>query len=247
MLRGIYTAASGMLAQGIRTDVLANNLANVDTSGYRRQTAQVQAFPEQLLMRQEKMNFTPIGRLGTGTLVVEKHNSFMQGRIHTTGNPLDVALDGPGFFVIDTPGQRSYTRDGSFTVNMGGWLVTQDGFRVLGQNGPIYIGEASSVVINSEGTVIVDGVERDKLLIVEFADRRGLVNQGGNRYHATPAAGQPFRWRASVVQGALVMANVNTVKEMVNLFVVQRAYEANQKVIQAFDETLGKLINEVKV
>lgn len=130
---------------------------------------------------------------------------------------------------------------------MGGWLVTQDGFRVLGQNGPIYIGEASSVVINSEGTVIVDGVERDKLLIVEFADRRGLVNQGGNRYHATPAAGQPFRWRASVVQGALEMANVNTVKEMVNLIEVQRAYEANQKVIQAFDETLGKLINEVKV
>jgi flagellar basal-body rod protein FlgF len=247
LLRGIYTAASGMLAQGIRTDVLTNNLANVDTSGYRRQAAELQAFPEQLLMRQEKAKFTQIGRLGTGALVVGVHNSFLQGRIHTTGNPFDIAIDGPGFFVIDTPGQRSYTRDGSFTVNVGGWLTTQDGFRVLGQNGPIYIGDASQVEINSEGLVIVDGVERDRLLIVEFPDRRGLVNQGGNRYHASAAAGLPFRYNASVIQGSIEMANVNTVREMVNLIEVQRAYEANQKVIQAFDETLGKLVNEITI
>jgi len=246
LLRGIYTAASGMLAQALRTDVLANNLANVDTPGYRRQTTQVEAFPTQFLMREEQRRYTPIGTLGTGSLVTSVHNSFLPGRIHTTGNPLDVALAGHGFFVIDTPGQRSYTRDGSFTINAGGWLVTQDGFRVLGENGPIYIGEGK-VFIDSEGVISVDGVVRDKLLIVEFTDRTGLANQGGNRYIATAAAGLPFRYRSTVIQGSLEMANVNTVREMVNLIEVQRAYEANQRVIQAFDETLGKLINEVRL
>ena len=101
--------------------------------------------------------------------------------------------------------------------------------------------------IDSEGVISVDGVVRDKLLIVEFTDRTGLANQGGNRYIATAAAGLPFRYRSTVIQGSLEMANVNTVREMVNLIEVQRAYEANQRVIQAFDETLGKLINEVRL
>jgi flagellar basal-body rod protein FlgF len=245
LLRGIYTAASGMLAQALKTDVLANNLANVDTPGYRRETTIVEAFPTQLLMREEKRQYTPIGTLGTGVLAVGVHNSFLPGRIYTTGNPLDVALAGHGFFAIDTPGQRSYTRDGSFTINAGGWLVTQDGFRVLGENGPIYIGDAKEILIDSEGVVTVDGEVRDRLLIVEFLDRGGLVKQGGNRYTATPDAGMPFRYRSTVIQGSLEMANVNTVREMVNLIEVQRAYESSQKVIQAFDETLGKLINVI--
>lgn len=246
MLRGIYTAASGMIAQGLRTDVLANNLANVDTTGYRRQTSQVEAFPEMLLMRLEKANYTPVGKLGTGTIVSGTYSSFMPGRIQHTGNPLDVALDGPGFFVIDTPGQRSYTRDGSFTVNAAGWLVTKDGFRVLGESGPIYIGDGA-VTIDSEGTVMVNGVRRDKLLIVEFPDHRGLVVKGANRYQATAVAGLPFRYRAQVVQGSLELANVNVIQEMVNLIEVQRAYESSQKVIQAYDETIGKLINDITI
>jgi len=93
--------------------------------------------------------------------------------------------------------------------------------------------------------VTVDGEVRDRLLIVEFLDRGGLVKQGGNRYTATPDAGMPFRYRSTVIQGSLEMANVNTVREMVNLIEVQRAYESSQKVIQAFDETLGKLINVI--
>jgi len=234
-----------MLAQAFKTDVLANNLANVDTPGYRRETTLVEAFPTQLLMREDKRQYTPIGTLGTGVLVSSVHNSFMPGRTYTTGNPLDVALAGHGFFVIDTPGQRSYTRDGSFTMNVAGWLVTQDGFRVMGENGPIYIGEGKEILIDSEGVVTVDGVVRDKLLIVEFLDRTGLVKQGGNRYIATEAAGQPFRYRSMVVQGSLEMANVNTVREMVNLIDAQRAYESSQRVIQAFDDTLGKLINVI--
>ncbi|HKM17687.1 MAG: flagellar basal-body rod protein FlgF [Firmicutes bacterium] len=245
MLRGIYTAASGMLAQAMRSDVLANNLANVDTPGYRRQATQIEAFPTQFLMREEKRRYTPIGTLGTGSLVTGVRNSFLPGRIQTTSNPLDVALAGHGFFVIDTPGQRSYTRDGSFTINVGGWLVTQDGFRVLGENGPIYIGDSKEIVIDSEGVVTVDGQVRDRLLVVEFLDRTGLANQGGNRFIATAAAGLPIRYRSTVIQGSLEMANVNTVREMVNLIEVQRAYESNQRVIQAFDDTLGKLINVI--
>ena len=100
-------------------------------------------------------------------------------------------------------------------------------------------------MIDSEGVVTVDGQVRDRLLVVEFLDRTGLANQGGNRFIATAAAGLPIRYRSTVIQGSLEMANVNTVREMVNLIEVQRAYESNQRVIQAFDDTLGKLINVI--
>ncbi|NMB38072.1 MAG: flagellar basal-body rod protein FlgF [Firmicutes bacterium] len=246
MLRGIYTAASGMLVQGLRSAVLANNLANVDTAGFQRQETQVEAFPEMLLMRQYKNEYSPIGRLGTGAITADEQSLFSPGRIHTTGNALDTALVGSGFFVIDTPGQTSYTRDGRYTLNAGGWLVSLDGYQVRGENGPIYIGEGE-VTINSEGTVFVDGIERDRLLIVDFPDPSTLIRQGDNRYHRTEVGGVPFRAQASVLQGSIEMSNVNVVREMVSLIEIQRAYEANQKVVQAYDDTLGRIVNEISV
>lgn len=245
MLRGIYTAASGMLVQSIRSDVLANNLANVDTAGYHKQTPQVEAFPDKLLNRQDNKGYTPIGRLGTGSAVASGGRySFMRGSIQPTGNDLDVALAGFGFFVIDTPGQASYTRDGRFTLDSGGWLTTLDGHRVRGENGPIFVGEGK-VTIDNEGTIFVEGVERDKLLVVEFLDRTGLAKQGANLYQTTEGTDMPFRFRSEVIQGSIEMSNVNLVREMVNLIEVQRAYEANQRVVQAYDETVGKAVNEI--
>lgn len=246
LLRGIYTAASGMLVQGLRSMVLANNLANVDTAGFQRQEIQVEAFPEKLLMCQHKNKYSPIGRLGTGAVAADEQSLFYQGRIHTTGNTLDVALVGSGFFVIDTPGQTSYTRDGRLTLNAGGWLVSLDGYQVRGENGPIYIGEGE-VSINSEGTVLVNGVARDRLLIVDFPDPSRLIRQGDNRYHQTEVGVLPFPAQALVLQGSIEMSNVNVVREMVSLIEIQRAYEANQKVVQAYDETLGQIVNEISV
>ncbi|NLY11599.1 MAG: flagellar basal-body rod protein FlgF [Firmicutes bacterium] len=244
MLRGLYTATSGMLVQEIRSELVSNNLANVETVGYHRQTAQIKAFPEMLLSRIHNQDKTKIGTLGTGAVVERSGSSFQQGRLHTTSNPLDVALMGAGFFVVAGPTGNRYTRDGGFTLSQAGWLVNQNGQRVLGESGPIFIGQGE-VTIDSLGNVHVDGEFRDRLLIVEFPNRAGLIRQGSSQYEATPEAGAPFRYNTTVVQGALEYSNVNIINEMVNMITIQRSYEANQKVIQAYDETLGKAVNEI--
>jgi len=244
VIRGLYTAASGMLVESQRTDVISNNLANVDTPGYHRKTSNVRAFPDMLVARmhgQEKVN---IGHMGTGAVVDGGEHSFRSGRLQSTGNPLDLALAGHGFFAVDAPGGTHYTKDGSFTRNQAGWLVTQAGQRVLGQNGPIHLGEGS-VDVNADGDLFVDGRYVDSLLVVEFNDRSGLQRVGDNLYRAVAEAGDPMRYNGAVMQGAVEMSNVNVIREMVNMIEVHRSYEANQKVIQAHDETLGRAVNDI--
>ncbi len=244
MLRGIYTAASGMLVQSVNTDVISNNLANVDTVGYHRQSAHVRSFPALLLKRELNNDSARIGTLGTGAVIDGSRSSFTPGSIHSTGNALDTALIGPGFYSVDTPEGVRYTRDGRFTLNSTGWLVTHDGNRVRGENGPILVRDGD-VTIRTDGTILVNEEIRDRLLMVEFPNRDGLVKQGANLYRATEEAGLAFRYNSIVHQGSLEMANVNVIREMVNLIEVHRSYEANQKVVQAYDETLGKAVNEI--
>ncbi len=127
-------------------------------------------------------------------------------------------------------------------------MATLDDNLVRGEQGLIYVGEGGEVLLNAEGgEITVNGRVVDKLLLVEFNDREGLVRRGGsNLFEALPEAGEPFRYRAAIAPpGTLEMANVNVVREMVNLINIQRAYEANQKVVQAFDETLDKVVNEI--
>lgn len=244
MLRGIYTATSGMLVETKRMDVTSNNLANVDTAGFQRQTAHVYSFPTRPVSKVHKGERQPIGLLGTGAFVDGSATSFAPGSIRVTENPLDVAIAGPGFFAVQTPEGPRYTRDGRFTLSPSGLLATLDGNLVRGENGPIYIGEGE-VLLNERGEITVDGEFVDKLLVVEFTDREGLLRRGANLFEALEEAGDPFRYRATLVPGSIEMANVNVVTEMVNLITIQRAYEANQKVVQSYDETLGKLVNEV--
>ncbi len=228
----------------MRMDVSSNNLANVDTAGFQRQTAHMYSLPETPVRRVYQGQSQLLGVLGTGAFVDGSRSSFSPGTLRTTNNPLDVALVGPGFFAITTAEGTRYTRDGRFTVNPSGLLATLDGNLVRGEQGSIYVGEGQ-VLLNERGEITVDGEPVDKLLIVEFNDRDGLVRHGSNLYEALPEAGAPFRYQATVAPGTLEMANVNVVREMVNLINIQRSYEANQKVVQAFDESLGKIINEV--
>lgn len=244
MLRGIYTATSGMLVESMRMDVTSNNLANVDTAGFQRQTAHIYPFPERQVARVYEGQRQVLGTLGTGAFVDGSATSFAPGTVRTTHNPLDVAIVGPGFFAIQTPEGPRYTRDGRFTVNASGLLTTLDGNLVRGEQGSIYVGEGE-VLLTETGEIMVDGEVVNKLLMVEFNDRSGLVRRGSNLFEASETAGQPFRYRATLVPGALELANVNVVTEMVNLITIQRAYEANQKVVQSYDETLGKLVNEI--
>ncbi len=228
----------------MRMDVASNNLANVDTAGFQRQTPHIYSSPQRPLYKVHQGQSHLLGALGTGALVEGSHTSFAPGVLRTTENPLDVALVGAGFFVIQTPEGNRYTRDGRFAVNPSGLLATLDGNLVLGENGPIYVGEGK-VLFSETGEVLVDGQVVDRLLVVEFNDRNGLIRRGANLFEATPEAGDPFRFRAVIAPGMIELANVNVVREMVNLINIQRAYEANQKVVQAFDETLGKIINDV--
>lgn len=244
ILRGIYTAASGMLVETMRMDVASNNLANVDTAGFQRQTAHVYAFPQAPIARDYHNQRRVLGTLGTGAFAEGSSTSFAPGTLKTTENPLDAALIGPGFFTVETPEGIRYTRDGRFKINPSGLLATLDDNLVRGEQGLIYVGEGE-VLLNAEGEITVNGQVVDKLLLVEFNDREGLLRRGSNLFEALPEAGEPFRYRAAIAPGTLEMANVNVVREMVNLINIQRAYEANQKVVQAFDETLDKVVNEI--
>ena len=237
MLRGIYTAAAGMLVQHTHNDVVANNLANASTPGFRRDRILVRSFPQFDLYRTPEG--APVGSLTTGAAVDEVVPDMMPGPIKFTGNDLDLALEGPGYFAVATPQGIAYTRSGSFMLDGEGYLATKDGYRLLGRNGPL--AGSGPVTGNDEGLVFAGDEAVDGLLIVDFPP--GTVPEKmGTSLVAGPAA--PVE-EVRVRQGHLEMANVNVVREMIDLIAVMRAYEANQKIIQAHDETLGKAVNEM--
>ncbi|NBC30127.1 MAG: flagellar basal-body rod protein FlgF [Spirochaetes bacterium] len=284
MIRGLYTGASGMMAQQHRLNAISNNLANVDTHGYKRDTSVHKAFPEMLLRRFNddgvmrvpfkgdpigSIDTAPVvGRLGTGVAQNEVYTIFEQGPLEETSNPFDLALDGEGFFAIQTPNGERYTRNGSFHLGPEGLLVTKDGFPVLGEDGPIRIKE-NNFRIDKEGIVFQNDVyaelenrlvgenenqweqtsEVDRLRIVNVRNDRYLEKQGSSMWKSTWESGDAQilngRQRPQVEQGFLETANVNPVDEMVEMIQVNRAYEANQRVIRAEDESTGLLLNRV--
>ena len=266
-----------MRAQQWRLDSVANNLANVNTDGYKREQAAFKAFPE-LLMRRTRddgMYLQPfgsgdvapiIGRLGTGVELNELYVSFEQGPLKETQSDFDLALDGRGFFAVSTPWGERYTRNGSFIMGMEGYLLTKEGYQVLGENGPIQV-QANNFLIDPEGRVWINAeydndpsvmvsreantwaetVLLDTLKIVEFDFDRYINKQGTSLYYATEYSGPAMIMegnRPRVLQGFVEAANVEPVREMVQMIEVNRAYEANQKVVQAHDTMLGTLINQ---
>ncbi|ADG83714.1 flagellar basal-body rod protein FlgF [Thermincola potens] len=247
MIRGLYTSAAGMLAESARNDVAANNLANVNTTGYKKDAAVFKSFPEMLIQRMEKpdnpaqLKPEKVGWLGTGVIVDEVITIHTQGQLKETTNPLDMAISGDGYFVIQTPAGERYTRNGAFTLDSEGYLVTSEGNYVLGQRGRIRIGN-NDIVVDKQGNISANGQVIDTLRIVSFNDPNRLVKQGDSLF----AGGQPVAgFNGQIMQKALETSNVNPVQEMVDLITIMRAYEANQKMIQAHDQTLGQAINDV--
>ncbi len=280
MIRGLYTASSGMQAQQHRMNALSNNLANVDLTGYKRDTSVHKAFPELLLRRfnDDGVHQFPIGsvdsapivgRLGTGVEYNESFTVFEQGSLKETSNPFDIALDGDGFFTIQTNHGERYTRNGSFILGKEGYLLTKEGFPVLGENGPIQI-KLNNFTIDKQGRIFQNGelsdnprrlvsmdendwedtelVDTLKVVRFEGHGNRFIKKQGSSLWRSTEYSGEPFvttlEDRPRVLQGFLEASNVNPVTEMVNMIEVNRAYEANQKVISSHDSLLNKLIND---
>ncbi len=243
MIRGLYTSASGMIVEMTRNDVTANNLANVNTAGYKKDTALFRSFPEVLIQRvnDQKQNETGkspvIGALGTGTVVDEVVTSHDQGQLKESSNPFDLAIAGDGYFVVQNRRGTFYTRNGAFTLDSQGYLVTSQGDYVMGQAGPVRIGNSGDVTIDGKGNILVDGNQVATLRLVTVADTAALEKAGDSLF----TGGQAVNGAAGRVQQKFIEAsNVNPITEMVNMITITRAYEANQKMIQAQDQTLGQ-------
>lgn len=252
MVRGLYTAAMGMNVQAKRLDLVSNDLANAGTTGYKKDVAVISSFKEQYLSRlNDSENFTNnngvIGKITYGAKVDEVYTDFTQGPVIGTNVETNLAIQGDGFFTIQTPNGLAYTRDGNFCVNQRGELVTTEGYHVMGQDGPIELGEdylnsGSKIVVSEKGEVSVGGNYIDTLRVVNFADTRSLRKLDDNLYSSN---GQTEPFTGGVLQNYLEVSNVNTVSAMVDMITVARAYETNQKMIQTQDNLLGKAVNDL--
>ncbi len=261
MIRSLWTAATGMIAQQNNVDIISNNLANVNTTAFKKSRAEFQDLLYQTIRPAGVTNNigsqypTPI-EIGHGTRLASTTKSFLTGEPVQTFNQLDIMIQGEGFFMLQLPnGETVYTRDGSFKVDGTGNLITSDGYFMVPE---ITIPqEASAVVIRENGEVqaVIPGQTENESIgqikLVKFANPAGLASIGKNLYKETEGSGEPvegipgFEGFGTLMQGYLEASNVKVVEEMVNLIASQRAYEINAKAIQTSDDMLG-LANDLK-
>ncbi|HEY8394467.1 MAG TPA: flagellar hook-basal body protein [Thermaerobacter sp.] len=245
MLRGLYTAASGMLVRVLQQERLANDLANINTAGYKADRTVTASFPELLLARLERGAGGTVGTLGTGAVAAEGGIDFSPGPLVETGRRTDLALQGAGFFVVAGPGGPAYTRAGQFQVGPDGRLQTPDGWTVLSAEGtPIFPG-TDDFRVTEDGRVLVNDVLAGVIGRVTFANPAGLRKIGANLFVPTPASGPAVDAATPVRQGYLEQSNVDPARAVVEMLSNFRAFEAAQKVLQAQDQTLGLAVNEV--
>ncbi len=244
MNRGIYTVASGGVAALGRLEAAAQNLANVSTAGYKA---------ERLVFRVKPLDtglpgaLDPVlGRSAAQVVEAETVRDFSPGPVRLSGNPLDVAIKGGGFFAVTTPRGERYTRQGTFALDADGYLVTAHGERVQGDGGDLRLGPGE-VAIGEDGTITVDGTAAGRLKLVSFGERPPLVSEGAALYAAAPgvAATPLAEADVHVQQGALEAANVDAVAGMVELVDVARGYESYMHALRRLDEIAERSINEV--
>jgi flagellar basal-body rod protein FlgG len=231
--KGIYIAASGALMKQKQMEVISNNLANSDTTGFKKDGV---TFRQYLVSEHNGVEQELDGR--AMTYYDETYTDYSHGGIVQTGNPLDVALDGKGFFALE--GDK-YTRRGDFKLDSEGYLSTKNGEKVMGVGGPIQI-TGNDVSIGSRGEVKVDGEIIDAIRVVDFDNYKELVKTGDSIY---TTAQEAVASKANVAQGYKEMSNVNVIKEMTEMINTFREYESYQKLIQSYDEATGKVTNEM--
>lgn len=263
MLRSLWSAASGMLAQQLNVDTISNNLSNVNTPGFKKSRVQFQDLFYQALREPGTTSVLgvplPLGlEVGHGTRPVATERIFTMGSLQVTEHPFDLAIEGAGFFMVDRgDGTIAYTRDGSFRIDADGFLTTAGGYYVLTADyGYIQVPEgATEFSVGSDGTVTVIEPEADEptelgqLGLTVFTNPAGLASLGQNLFAETPASGFAIETVGGeegagyIVQRTLEMSNVSVVEEMIALIVAQRAYEINSKAVQSSDEMLQQANN----
>ncbi len=256
MLRGLYTAYTGMLNEQYRMDIMSNNLANADTVGFKKEGSTSQSYSEVMAVKIKDTTENPniprrLGNMSLGVKIGETYTDFSQGSLKDTGNTYDLALSGNGFFNIEftnKAGETStkYTRAGNFTLTKDGYLVTKDGDFVLGEDGRIQLSTtAGNTIIGEDGSIYQDNQLVAKLKISEFEDTNELTHYGETMWDAVEGAEAKDATDFRIHQGYVEMSNISVVTEMVNMISIQRQYEANQKLITTYDESLDKSVNQV--
>lgn len=254
MVKGLYTAYTGMINEQNRMDVLTNNLANSDTNGFKKEGATSQAFDSLLALkikdRSENPNLAhPIGIANLGVKVGENYTDYSQGAFKVTDRTYDVALSGEGFFNIEytnKAGETStmYTRDGAFVINTQGYLVNKDGDYVLGQNGRISLDPTQDVAIDTQGNISQNGARVAQIKLTDFQDYNYIEHFGENYYRPVEGATEKAA-TATTNQGYIETSNVQVVQEMVEMISVSRQYESNQRLITTIDGTLQIVSNQL--
>lgn len=255
MIRGLYTSGWSMRANSKQMDIISNNLANVNTNGYKKDTVVYESFPAAMVRRINDTTSAsnPSGRVGNvhlGDDIGEVFTYYTNGQLVKTDSNLDMAIgeSGSAFFTVGVPNENGeitefYTRNGSFTLNANNQLVTSDGYLVMGTDGPITL-ENENFSVLGDGTIVQNEQIVNRLAIREFVNTDSLIKVGNNLVQTTGET-QEQEFQGSIKQGYLEQSNVNAINEMINMITVMRAYEANQKILQAQDGTLEKAVNEV--
>lgn len=255
MLKGLYVAYTGMKNEQNRMDVLANNLANSSTTGYKKEGTTSQSFDSVLAYKlkdtSEAANFPKrIGVNTPGVKIGENYTDFSEGAFQATDNTYDLALSGEGFFAVEFTNKSGevstkYTRDGSFKINTQGYLVTSDGDYVLGtDNKHIKVDPLKDSYVDENGTIYQDNKAVSKIQLTDFTDYDYLEKYGENYYQPVEGATTTAS-DADVHSGYLETSNVQVVSEMVDMISISRAYESNQKLLQTYDSSLEIAVNQV--
>lgn len=255
MVRGLYAGYSGMIQQQQRLDTITNNLANASTVGYKREGATTRSFEDVMAVKIKDSSvgyeMQRIGTMELGVKIGENYTDYNQGSLRQTENPLDLALEGNGFFAISFANKNGeemvkYTRDGSFTMDADGCIRTKDGDYLLNDSGtPIEIPtDTADLLVSDTGKIYADRQYIDTIGITDFENYDYLKKYGENMYTLVDGGiEQPAN--ATIAQGYLEMSNINVVSEMVEMISITRAYEANQKAIHTADSMLDKSVNSI--
>lgn len=271
MLKSMYSGISGMKANQTKMDVVGNNVANVGTTAFKKSSARFTDSLNQTMIHASApsggIGGNNPGQVGIGTKVAGIYKYMGQGSLQPTGRVTDMAIDGDGFFVVERNGEKAYTRDGSFSLDSKGNLVTADGYKVLDDEGnPIVIPteithdgkdkNVISVTVSKDGTISLgldDGnkiEDHSKLGIAMFQNPEGLMAEGGNLYTQSANSGEPIYNKpgsdvkyGSIIQGAIEMSNVDLSEEFTDMIITTRSFQAASKVITTSDELLQEIIN----
>ena len=253
MIKGLYTSALGMTTMMRQMDVIADNLANVNTTGFKKDRVATRAFTEELLVRlgdsgDAPFTSVPMGRISQGVFIDDIYTDHTGGGLRKTAAPLDLAISGRGFFCVAPADNESldtemYTRDGAFTLSSDGLLLTKEGNPVLGLNGMIRI-PPGNITVSNDGSIFSNDEFIDRLRMIDFADTHELRKGENNLFRATVRAEQ-VDFTGRITSGYLEASNVNSVRELTNMISTQRAFEANQRMITAHDTILNRVSNDL--